>query len=448
MSGGAPDLDPAIAVLCTPLSEADPCGPDLDMEGDPDYLNFFAGAEGILPTSFFAVEDGSPFDRTTIDIDRQLNAIRPLLGRTRDLRLLILQARFLILNKDLGGFAANVAATAFWLSNFWEAVHPRPQAGDLVARSAAVGALDLPTVIFPLQYAPLVDSRRLGQISYRVWMIATGEVKPRSGEVQQTQAAITDAIGNADPAALAKVRKHLALLKTSLDSIRHVFQMNGESAGLDALLALVGKVRAFIDPQASAKAAVDDAAGDGDSAHAGPDGSPSGTVGAAPTSLAQANEALGAIADYYGRMEPSSPALLLVRQAQQLIGKSFFEVMSILMPAHVEKAAFHIGADEYFDLPVEKLSNFSEVPALSDGGAQPMGGSESGEARPPYRVDSRAQAIALLDQVNRYFRRSEPSSPVPMLCDRARALAERDFMTVLADVLPKKTLRKLGQADD
>jgi type VI secretion system protein ImpA len=330
------------------------------------------------------------------------------------------------------------------LSNFWEAVHPRPQAGDLVARSAAVGALDLPTVIFPLQYAPLVESRRIGQISYRVWMIATGEVKPRSGEVQQTQAAIADAIGNADPATLATVRKHLSLLKASLDSIRNVFQMNGESAGLDALLALVGKIRAFIDPQASAKAAVDDAAGGDDSACAAPDGS----VGAAPTSLAQANEALAAIADYYGRMEPSSPILLLVRQAQQLIGKSFFEVMSILMPAHVEKAAFHIGADEYFDLPVEKLSNFSEVPALSDGGAQPMDGSDAGEAGPRYRVDSRAQAITLLDQVNRYFRRSEPSSPVPMLCDRARALAERDFMAVLADVLPKKTLRKVGQADD
>ncbi|HWG06580.1 MAG TPA: type VI secretion system ImpA family N-terminal domain-containing protein [Beijerinckiaceae bacterium] len=448
MSGGAPDLDPSVAVLCTPLSEANPCGPDLDMVSDPDYLNFFAGAEGILPTSFFAVEDGSPFDRTTIDIDRQLNAFKPLLGRTRDVRLLILQARFLILNKDLGGFAANVAATAFWLSNFWEAVHPRPQAGDLVARSAAIGALDLPTVIFPLQYAPLVESRRIGQISYRVWMIATGEVKPRSGEVQQTQAAIADAIGNADPATLATVRKHLSLLKTSLDGIRNVFQMNGESAGLDALLALVGKIRTFIDPQASAKAAVDDAGGGDDSADAAPDGSPSGAAGAAPASLAQANEALAAIADYYGRMEPSSPILLLVRQAQQLIGKSFFEVMSILMPAHVEKAAFHIGADEYFDLPVEKLSNFSEVRAMSEGGAQPTDGSDAGADGPRYRVDSRAQAITLLDQVNRYFRRSEPSSPVPMLCDRARVLAERDFMAVLADVLPKKTLRKVGQADD
>ena len=60
------------------------------------------------------------------------------------------------------------------------------------------------------------------------------------------------------------------------------------------------------------------------------------------------------------------------------------------------------------------------------------------------QVRSRAQAIALLDQVQRYFQLSEPSSPVPMLCERARAFAERDFMAVLREVLPKAALRDIG----
>jgi type VI secretion system protein ImpA len=63
---------------------------------------------------------------------------------------------------------------------------------------------------------------------------------------------------------------------------------------------------------------------------------------------------------------------------------------------------------------------------------------------PQYRIESRAQAIALLEQVQRFFRHSEPSSPVPMLCDRARALAERDFMGVLREVLPKAALKNFG----
>jgi hypothetical protein len=31
-----------------------------------------------------------------------------------------------------------------------------------------------------------------------------------------------------------------------------------------------------------------------------------------------------------------------------------------------------------------------------------------------------------------------------MLCDRARAFAERDFMAVLRDVLPKAALKTIG----
>jgi len=432
-SGSGIALDPEVAALCTPFASTDPCGPDLDMEGDSDYLNFFAGVDGVMPTTFFSLEDGSPFDRSTVDLKSQLDAIKPLLARTRDIRLLVLQARLLILNKDLGGFARNLAATAYWLEKFWDGVHPRPQPGD-AARSGAISSLDLPTVIFPLQYAPLVEARRLGPISYRTWMIAIGEVKPRTGEVQLPQATVTEAISTADPEVLAAARKNIALVKTSLDSIRNVFLTNGESAGLDKLAPLVATIRAFIDPQATAADAPADAA---DAVAA---------AGEAPTSLAQASEALAAIADYYSRSEPSSPILLLVRQAHHLIGKSFFEVMNILIPAHVEQAAFHIGVDQFFDLPLEKLSNFAEVPPVpTDGGGQSIEESAPAEPAPRYTVTSRAQAIALIDQVHLYFRRSEPSSPVPMLCERARALAERDFMGVLRDVLPKDALRSVNE---
>jgi len=87
----------------------------------------------------------------------------------------------------------------------------------------------------PLQYAPLVEARRLGPISYRTWMIATGEVKPRTGEVQLPQATVTEAISTADPEVLAAARKNIALVKTSLDSIRNVFLTNGESPAWTSL---------------------------------------------------------------------------------------------------------------------------------------------------------------------------------------------------------------------
>ena len=158
--------------------------------------------------------------------------------------------------------------------------------------------------------------------------------------------------------------------------------------------------------------------------------------GCTPASLAQAKDALAAIADYYSRLEPSSPTLPLVRQAHQLIGKSFIEVMNILVPTQMEKAAFQIGADQVFELPVGKLSKLPE--------AAPPAAAQAETGASGYSVQSRAQAIALLEQVQRFFRSAEPSSPVPILCERARALAERDFMGVLRDVLPKAALKNAG----
>jgi type VI secretion system protein ImpA len=388
----------------------------------------------MLPTSFFSVEDGKPFDRTAVDLPGQIAGIDALLGRTRDLRLLLMRARLHILNRDLGGFAVTLATVAEWFDKFGDAMHPRPQGGDLSPRAAALSALDLPTVVFPLQYAPLFEARRIGAITYRAWMIATGEVKPRTGEQRHPTTALTEALADADPTVLAASRRHVATLKASLSRVRNAFALQGGTFGLEALPALVEKILALVDP------ARDQAAPEAEAESAEPGGR-GAVAGAAPASLAQAKDALAAIADYYSRLEPSSPTLPLVRQAHQLIGKSFIEVMSILVPTQMEKAAFQIGADQVFELPVGRLSKLPEAAPLAgaDGAPKPDGASPSG-----YNVQSRSQAIALLEQVQRFFRSAEPSSPVPILCERARALAERDFMGVLRDVLPKAALKSAG----
>ena len=46
----------AIAGVVTP---EDPSGPDLDSDGDAQYLNFFAGTEPLLPMSYFEVVGSS-----------------------------------------------------------------------------------------------------------------------------------------------------------------------------------------------------------------------------------------------------------------------------------------------------------------------------------------------------------------------------------------------------
>jgi type VI secretion system protein ImpA len=243
------------------------------------------------------------------------------------------------------------------------------------------------------------------------------------------------------------VRKNLALLKTSIDVIRRTFAAHQSSTDLDNLAALLGKIIALIDPHAAASAT--DTASQADESNAQrarEDGGFAKSADPPPTSIAEAAQALAAIADYYSRSEPSSPILPLVRQAHQLIGKSFLEVITILMPSQVEKAAFQIGTEQVFDLPVGKLSELSGVSAApsTDASSDSSPSAQATDsAQPRYSIRSRTQALALLELVQRYFRHAEPSSPIPMLCERARALAQRDFMGVLRDVLPKSALKAL-----
>lgn len=442
------------AALAAPITEEDPCGPDLDLDGDINYMSFVATAEGMLPTSYFSAEDGRPFDRSTIDFKAQHEALRPLLKQTRDLRLLTLRARFQVLDRDLSGFASSLAAMAELLDRYWDEVHPRAEGGSFALRMAALGTLNVPTVIFPLQYMPLCDNRRLGPVTYRAFMIANNETKAREGEAVLSPSAVQMAIRDAEPDVIRATREHLANVQASLALIRKCCTERGNSRDpvrLDSLTALVDKLIAFCNPDAVQA----DAAGEANAA---------GAAGiAAFSSVTEASAALAAVANYYSRNEPSNPALPLVRQAEQLIGKSFAEVVRILVPAHADQAIFHIGGAETFELPLDRLSEFSSVsPAWADTGGNNEGGasvSSEGDEMPAggdsvaapgrflHSANSRSQALMLLDQVQRFFRLVEPSSPVPLLCDRARALAERDFLSVLRDVLPAGAFKDSGGYD-
>ena len=44
--------------------------------------------------------------------------------------------------------------------------------------------------------------------------------------------------------------------------------------------------------------------------------------------------------------------------------------------------------------------------------------------------------IRALDAVAEFFRKSEPSSPIPLFVERAKRLVSKNFLEVLADVAP------------
>jgi type VI secretion system protein ImpA len=162
--------------------------------------------------------------------------------------------------------------------------------------------------------------------------------------------------------------------------------------------------------------------------------------------------------------------------------------MQILMPAQVEQAKFLISKDQSFEIPIDRLqfAPIEDEGGPVDGGGETDGGDASasdgdatsatptGEAAPTaadgqdvqqdsaapevqaedaqsrpqsfppqneagaprLKADTRHEAFTLLEQIAAYYRAAEPSSPIAFIAERARGLADRDFLALLKDLLP------------
>ncbi len=79
-----------------------------------------------------------------------------------------------------------------------------------------------------------------------------------------------------------------------------------------------------------------------------------------------------------------------------------------------------------------RQESVAEEPS-ADAGAAP---GAAGKAVPG-AIASRQDALRALDAVADYFRHNEPSSPVPLLLERAKRLVSKDFLEVLAEIAPE-----------
>jgi type VI secretion system protein ImpA len=80
-------------------------------------------------------------------------------------------------------------------------------------------------------------------------------------------------------------------------------------------------------------------------------------------------------------------------------------------------------------------------------GAAPSGGPVRGT---PGVIAGTGDVIAALDQIVAYYRRNEPSSPVPLLLQRAKRLVGADFLVIMRDMAPQglENVHQIGGIDD
>lgn len=75
-----------------------------------------------------------------------------------------------------------------------------------------------------------------------------------------------------------------------------------------------------------------------------------------------------------------------------------------------------------------------------DAGGDAQGAPARRAARGPAAISgeitSRADVIRMLDKINKYYQQYEPSSPVPLLLERAKRLVPKNFFEIMEDLAP------------
>lgn len=320
----------SMAALLAPVSDALPCGEDLEYDA-----------------AFSALEVAARFKPEQQFGDSVIPAVEPdwrsvaeqaldLLRRTKDLRVAILLLRACTRLQGLAGFSLGLQLLTSLLETYWDSVHPQLDPDDdndpTMRLNAIAPLVDPEMALRDLHDARVGTARTLGVILVRDIEQAFGRLSPKDGQSGYTTAQIEGAISEmraSDPHALdagAGLRDQIDQLKTLLD---HRVG-GGQQLDLKSLRDIATLLRqtcssATVEPEVGAEG--QGASGSGSEA-SGPAGGGSGQV----RSRQDAISTLDRVIAYLEQTEPGNPAPLLIKRAQRLIGVSFLEIMSDLAP--------------------------------------------------------------------------------------------------------------------
>jgi type VI secretion system protein ImpA len=441
----------AIDWLAEAISDDAPCGPDMVANDDDAFVGYYYEAEANLPERYFvpgikgpndAFAPGTLFDPKSISHAAEKATILGLLKKTRDLRLLTLLARQQVLAGRMEGFVEALAGIAVLLETYPAEVHPQNGADR---RSSLEELTATPTVVTPLQYMNLAGS---GDVSLRKYMAANGQSEKRAGEVELTTGGLLGELGS--PSNKQAVDTSFRLVGEALAAIQRIKGacLRGErpfTLGLAGCVDTLGEMQKLIvqarpDLQAEmAPPPAPEPAGDGAEEAADAPSAPQAVAMTVPSlaptvipSQGVARQALRAIETYFAQYEQSSAALLLVIQARLLVGKPLIEAIETLLPADAPNVRIDFGADTGFSMSMDRLRMLSKEMA-SVAATVP-----EADPGPPPEITTRAEVAAWLRDVDDYFRKREPASPIPLLLSRAKAYLDKDFGALISELMPAK----------
>jgi len=441
-----------------PLSDDLPCGPDLNASFDPAYEEYYFGALGRLPGFYMqpGVERSDNkgrtpdrlFDPKDVDHRAESREIDGLLSRSRDLRLLSLQAQWDALAGQRQALCQTVDDIAALLESHPDAVHPTLADGVSDRREAVNDLNQAITIVQPLMFIGLTGTT---EVTLRKIRVARGESAPLQHEVDLELKPLQDALASAaNSKKVEEAHQDFCLLVRAVSRIQTAcsghpdkpFQPNLEQLQkvLDDILEVLTTARPDLIAQAPAPVEEPAQADTPKPDLQAPPSLAATKATAEPPrgqmqilSTLHARRVLEACELYYRKEEPSSAALLLVTQARLLIGKPLIDVLRALLPTQADSAIVDFGAPTGFLLAADRLAELSNA-LPEEAGAPPPLPQDPG---PDPKITSATLAAQALQSVEAYFRQSERSSPVPLLLQRAQSYLDKDFQSLIEELIPQ-----------
>lgn len=128
----------------------------------------------------------------------------------------------------------------------------------------------------------------------------------------------------------------------------------------------------------------------------------------------------------------------VVRQAQiSVTGIDGFLIETIGATKSLDFGSLAKALQDISEVVVENLAHRGES-GVEHHSRESLGQGESGFMTGNFtdELASRSDAILMMEKISDYFRENEPSSPVPLLMQRAKRLSNLGFMEILKDIAP------------
>ncbi|MGK6324461.1 type VI secretion system protein TssA [Sphingomonas sp. DT-51] len=319
------DLD----TLLSPVSDADPAGPDLAYSPQRHEIEQAFEASVSIDTS------GAPPEAVDVDWRRIVAAIAEQSTRTKDVWLAVYLCRAGARWGKLDVVETGAGYLAGLIERFWNEVHPRLDEYGVEGRTGACDTLaSFREFLAPLKAMTLLTHPRHGSFSghdlHRF---------QRGGETEQGYGAFRAALDESGAS------ERLAAAVSTLDAIdarfRAVDDALAERAGSGAGVSFapvyqtLAEIRdagcAFLPGPGPADA-------DGDATTNGAETTDARRIAATIRSREDVIRAIDLIVDYYTRSEPQSPVPLLLGRAREWVNRDFIELLQDIVPQAVGEA--------------------------------------------------------------------------------------------------------------